>query len=187
LAPGACGRLRSSHRRIGCMGDFTVKGRRAPRYSLGCSCRQGTKGLLRKVARRPWLRSFDAPLLSLSASAHAANATMCHYHRPTVDLVIPRRVASPQSPTPFHQAASQLISEVRCTRPSDTGAMPQKIQQASARTVRNHAGERPAFLVISWFLVPLTRSPRPSCRTAASPQNRRREPPAAGAPTPVSA
>ena len=26
--------------------------------------------------------------------------------RRTVDLVIPRRVASPQSPTPFHQVAS---------------------------------------------------------------------------------
>jgi len=28
------------------------------------------------------------------------------HHRRTVDLVIPCRVASPQSPTPFHQAGA---------------------------------------------------------------------------------
>src|SRR6266851_286707 len=44
LVPGACGTaLAERHRRMGCMRDWTVQGRRAPRYLPGCSCGQGTE------------------------------------------------------------------------------------------------------------------------------------------------
>ena len=48
--------------------------------------------------------------------------------RRTFDLAIPCRVASPQSPTPFHQVSVRLASTEQCGKPpSDTGVMPQKI------------------------------------------------------------
>jgi hypothetical protein len=48
--------------------------------------------------------------------------------RRTIGLIIPRRVASPQSSTPFHQALPRLVATNPLGKlPRDTGVMPAKI------------------------------------------------------------
>ena len=60
-----------------------------------------------ELAGRFWVTQLSRPAVGRERPPVALTSRGLMHHRRTVGLVIPCRVASPQSPTPFHQATSE--------------------------------------------------------------------------------